>query len=151
MGTKACSRVTMTPAFSISSIQNAMLSVRPPGSSPRQTWCLFPFWKFPSSRVPGREHLLLSGTDTVFCFQRYLEVLQPALSKRQEHAKVDLASQFAERCDHIRPAYQKLSLCACNIEGFGKTENHPISFAPGVAKKLPPKCPVKIISLYALS
>ena len=71
----------------------------------------------------------------------------------QEHTEIDLAAKLFEEQQMISGfPMRKLSLAPVTLKDLERLKNStPTSRAPGVARKLPPSTPSKIMSLYALS
>jgi len=146
----------MTPAFSINSIQNAMLSVRFPGSFAHTNIVPLPFGfsqpmeASPSHRASRRAWYCLHCSFTLsrgpsraaiaaFWIGRNI----PKSIWLRSFLRAEMISGFPMR---------KLILAPVTLKDLERLKNStPTSRAPGVARKLPPSTPSKIMSLYALS
>ena len=58
----------------------------------------------------------------LYTFQWTPQSCNGCFLNRKEHTEVNLASQLAKCCDHIRTAYQKTDTCTGYIERFGQAE-----------------------------
>lgn len=138
-GPKLAPGVTTTPAFSMSSSQNAMESVRPPGSLAHtniEPCALGRSQPSPQDRRTGHRGVLVLQTLRLDLIARTVQARDGGLLNREEHTKVDLAAQLGKGRDHILATDQKPMRAPVTLNDLESEKNStPTSSAPGYCKE----------------